>query len=223
MELSVVEALKNRFSCRAFLDKPVANEVLERVLVHAAFSPSGTNLQPWQVHVLTGNKKASLEQSVLEKFPTAIHGEGFDFRVYPEEMTDAFRQRRIDCGERLYETLGIGREDKQGRIKQALNNGTFFGAPVGVIITVNPAIADMQLVDCGIFLQSLMLLAEEEGLATCAQGFWSLWPETIRKELNIKNEAIVCGLALGYQDREAVVNEVRQPRITLDEFVTFHC
>jgi nitroreductase len=200
----------------------VPSEVLERLLVHAAFSPSGTNLQPWQVHVLTGNKKAALESSVLEKYPNAVHGEGFDFRVYPEHMTGAFRQRRSDCGERLYETLEIAREDRNGRINQALKNGTFFGAPVGLIITVDPAIAEMQLVDCGIFLQSLMLLAEAEGLASCAQSFWSMWPETIRSELNIENESIVCGLALGYQDPDARVNEVRQPRIALDEFVTFH-
>ena len=196
MNSSVVNVLQNRFSCRAFLDKPVPKECLEALLQGAALSPSGTNLQPWKVHVLIGDKKASLVQAVMDKFPTAVHGEGFDFRVYPEQMTDELRQRRFECGERLYQTLGIPREDKPGRIKQALENGTFFGAPVGLIITVDPAIAEMQLVDCGIFLQSLMLIAEEEGLGTCAQGFWALWPETVRKELNIENEAIVCGVAL---------------------------
>jgi nitroreductase len=91
-----------------------------------------------------------------------------------------------------------------------------------MIITVDPCIAEAQLMDCGIFLQTVMLLAEEEGLGSCPQGFWALWPDTVRRVLGIKNELVVVGLAIGYTDSDAIVNTVRQTRLPLDEFVTVY-
>jgi len=220
--VSVTDALERRFSCRAFNGKPVPSETLTRLLGKAALSPFGTNLQPWQVHILTGQKKAELEQAVKEKFPLSIMGEGFDFRIYPEEMTDTLRARRFECGENLYRTFGIAREDKPGRIRQTMKNAEFFGAPVGMIITVDPCIAEAQLMDCGIFLQTVMLLAEEEGLGSCPQGFWALWPDTVRRVLRIENELVVVGLAIGCKGSDAIVNTVGQTRLPLDEFVTVY-
>jgi nitroreductase len=219
---SVLNALQSRYSCRAYLDKPVAAETLQRLLTNASISPSGTNLQPCKVHVVKGEKIQQLQQAVKAKFMDNIAGDGFDFRVYPENMSDALRQRRIDCGETLYNTLGIPRADRPARMKQTLKNSDFFGAPVGLIITVDPTITDGQLLDVGIMLQSIMLLAEEEGLSTCPQGFWTMWPNTIREVLGIDNELVAVGISVGYQDEDAIINTVRQSRLSFDEFVTIH-
>jgi len=220
---SVTEALKSRYSCRAYLDKPVPDKIVQRILKNARYAPSGSNLQPCRLHVVnSASKRALLKQKIEEQFPSAPRGDGFDFSIYPEKISDDLRQRRFDCGETLYRALGIPREDKPGRYRQAMKNSDFFGAPVGLIMTVDPCIGDIQLVDCGILLQSIMLLAEEEGLSSCPQAFWTMWPNTIREVLDIENELVVVGLAMGYQDPQAIVNTVRQPRVGMSDFVVIH-
>jgi len=190
--------------------------VLQEVLENARRAPSGSNLQPCKLHVINSpSKRALLKSKIEEKFPSAPRGDGFDFRIYPEKISDDLRQRRSDCGD-------IPREDKIGRYQQALKNCDFFGAPVGIIMTVDPCIADAQLVDCGILLQTIMLLAEEAGLSSCPQAFWTMWPNTIREVLGLENELVVVGLAIGYADTQAVVNSVRQPRVEMHDFIVTH-
>jgi len=222
-KMSVSQALIRRYSCRAYLDKPVSSMLLQDILENARRAPSGSNLQPCKLHVInSASKRALLKSKIEEKFPNTPRGDGFDFRIYPEKINDELRRRRSDCGETLYRALGIPREDKIGRYQQALKNSEFFGAPVAIIMTVDPCIADAQLVDCGILLQSIMLLAEEADLSSCPQAFWTMWPNTIREVLGLENELVVVGLAIGYADTEAVVNSVRQPRIDMDDFVVTH-
>jgi len=212
-----------RYSCRAYLDKPVSSTVLHELLENARRAPSGSNLQPCKLHIInSASKRALLKSKIEEKFPSAPRGDGFDFRIYPEKISDDLRQRRSDCGETLYRALGIPREDKIGRYQQALKNCDFFGAPVGIIMTVDPCIADAQLIDCGILLQTIMLLAEEVGLSSCPQAFWTMWPNTIREVLGLENELVVVGLAIGYADKQAVVNSVRQPRVEMHDFIVTH-
>lgn len=223
VKLSVTQALENRYSCRAYLDKPVPDSILQRILSNARLAPSGSNLQPCKLHVVnSASKRALLKQKIEEQFPSSPRGDGVDFSIYPEKISDDLRQRRFDCGETLYRTLGIANDDKPGRYRQAMKNSDFFGAPVGLIVTVDPCIGDAQLLDCGILLQSIMLLAEEEGLSSCPQAFWTLWPNTIRDVLGIENELVVVGLAMGYQDPHALVNTVRQPRVDINDFVVMH-
>lgn len=220
--VSVTSAIESRFSCRAFTDQIVPAEALQRIFEKAALSPSGTNLQPWKIHLIEGDSKAKLIRVLSDKMKENVLGEGFDFRVYPENMTDIFRDRRNQCSESMYGVIGIERSDKRGRINHVMRNADFFGAPVGLIVTVDPCVADCQLVDCGIFLQSLMLLAEEEGLNTCAQAFWALWPNTVREVLGIENELVLVGMAIGYGDPDAMINTVRQTRVSTSDFVTVH-
>jgi nitroreductase len=220
---SVTETLERRSSCRAFTDQVVPQEVLDDLLGKAGMSPSGANVQPWQVHVLGPKKRAEMEEVINEKVAQGLFhsktGESFDFRVYPGEATDELRGRQNACAEVMYGAAGIPREDKMGRMMQAMKNGVFFDAPVGIILTIDPSCVEGQLVDTGIFLQSLMLLAEEEGLSSCPQQFWGLWANTVREVLNI-NGLVVVGLSLGYGDKNAPINAARQPRLSLNEFVT---
>ena len=222
--VSVSEALVKRYSCRAYLDKPVPKDILDRIFTQAAHTPSNNNMQPWKVHVLMGDKKDELSKIVKDKtMEGKFHskkGESFDFRVYPENLSEELWNRRVACGELMYESIGVTREDKMGRVTQALKNGDFFDAPVGLIITVDPCCEEGQLPDCGAFIQSLMLLAVEHGLATCPQQYWALWANTLREFLNT-DDRVVVGLSLGYPDDNATINSVRQPRLNSEEFVHY--
>ncbi len=220
---SVAGALSSRSSSRGYTDKIVPKKILEDLLRKAGRSPSGGNVQPWQVHVLGPEKRSELERAIADKTAQGLfhskNGESYDFRVYSPELSGELRKRYGACAEVMYGAAKITREDKTGRMLQAMKNGVFFDAPVGIIITVDPTCVEGQLVDCGIFLQSLMLLAEEEGLSTCPQQFWGLWANTIREVLNIDG-LVVVGLSLGYRDNDAPINTARQPRLALNEFVT---
>ncbi len=220
---SVSDALRQRHSCRGYIDKEVPQDVLENLIRKAGMSPSGVNLQPWQVHVLGPKKRAELANVINARTAQGLFhsksGESFDFRVYPTEVKEELWARRTACSEIMYGAAGIAREDKAGRMMQAMKNAVFFDAPVGIIITIDPCSAEGQLVDCGIFLQSLMMLAEEEGLSTCPQQFWGLWANTVREVLGTDG-LVVVGLSLGYEDKEAPINSARLPRLALNEFVT---
>lgn len=222
--VSVSEALGKRYSCRAFLDKEVPFDVLNRLFERAALSASNNNIQPWKVHVLAGNKKQALSdlvrQRTMEGKFHSKRGESSDFAVYPQQASEALWARRVACGELMYEACGIARDDKMARMEQALKNGDFFGAPVGLIMTIDSTCEEGQLPDCGIFLQSLMLLAVEEGLATCPQQYWTLWANTLREFLKT-DDKVVFGMSLGYADESAPINQARQPRLKPEEFVSY--
>lgn len=221
--LTVAEAITKRKSTREYLDKDVPKSLIEEILTLAMLSPSGSNLQPWKIHVVTGKVKNRLLQLVSERSMVNPMGEGGDIPIYPEKLSDPWRQRRWDCGELMYKSLDITREDKMGRLMQTLKNFSFFGAPVGIILTMDRRLAQSQMIDLGLILQNIQLLAVDRGLDTCAQASWTLWPKTIREVLEIDNaEMVMVGLALGYADIKAAVNETKQPRIGFDEAVSLY-
>lgn len=220
---TVSDAVQDRRSVRAFLDKPVERSLVEKLLERAAHAPSNGNTQPWRVHVLTGQVKADLSKAVFARAAKAPMGDDPDVPIYPKGLADPWRQRRFDCGERMYEALGIGREDKQARMMQGAKNLSFFDAPVGLIITLDRSLGELQVLDCGIFVQTLMLLAREEGLGTCPQAVWSMWSATIRKTLSLPDsEMVLMGMALGYPDEAQVASNIPMPRVATEEFATFH-
>lgn len=220
---SVAQAVAKRRSVRAFLDTPVDRAEIEEILGLASHAPSNGNTQPWRVHVLAGDSKAALSKAVFARAAQSPMGDAPDVQIYPKSLADPWRQRRFDCGERLYETLGISREDKQGRMIQGAKNLTFFDAPVGIIITLDRSLGELQMLDCGLFVQTLMLLADERGLATCPQAVWSMWSGTIRKVLRLsESQMVLMGMALGYADTSSLAADIPMPRITPDEFADFH-
>lgn len=221
--VSVTDALQRRYSCRAYTDQAVPEELLENLLRKAGMAPSGANVQPWQVHVLGPKKKAELAKTINEKVTQGLFhpkkGESLDFKIYSTEASDEIKSRQHACAEVMYSAAGIPRKDKMGRMAQAMRNAVFFDAPVGIILTIDPGCVEGQLVDCGIFLQSLMLLADEEGLSSCPQQFWGMWANTVREVLDTDG-LVVVGLSLGYEDKDAPINNTRQPRLSPREFVT---
>ena len=220
--MKVSEAMNTRQSVRAFTEQPVTLADLRELLELAGRAPSGSNLQPWKVHVVSGEAREALIQSIYAKAATQPAGDNPDIRMYPAGLQEPWRQRRGDCGEIMYATLGIARDDKTARFAQGAKNLSFFGAPVGLIITMDRSLCESQIMDVGMFIQSIMLLARERGLATCPQASWQMWSDTIRENLELDHdEMIMAGISLGYADDGDPGADIRQPRLPLDEYATF--
>jgi nitroreductase len=221
--LTVTEAINTRKSVRAYKDRPVDQSLLRDILTQAGKTSSGSNLQPWKLHVLTGEVKAALTAKVSERMISNPAGEEADIPIYPEKLAEPWRSRRFECGETMYQTLGIGREDKLERLGQVVRNFEFFGAPVGLIFTLDRSLCESQIIDVGLIAQNIQLLAKEQGLDTCAQASWTMWPQTIREVLGLpQNEMVVLGMSLGYADEQAKVNETVQSRLALEDFVSWY-
>lgn len=217
--ISVNEAIANRRSIRQFLDKPVAKEDVIDILEQAKRAPSGGNLQPWKVYVLAGEFRDRLVNTVAEKSAINPVGDGTEYDIYPPQLTDPYRTRRRDVGSDLYQLIGIPREDKMAKFAQLAKNFEFFGAPVGLIFTIDRQMGLGQWADLGMFMQNVMLMAKSKGLDTCAQEAWAVWHKTIAEIAGIPDEEMVfAGMCLGYADPDAVINELVSKRANLDEF-----
>lgn len=219
---TVSEALKTRITVRQFLDTPVPDEMLKDLLTKALRSPSGGNLQPWNIHVMTGEvlenfKKDAVEITLAGKTEEPTHP------AYPSPLWEPQRSWRYKLGEDMYALLGIPRENKMGRLVWFAQNAKFFEAPVGIIITGDKRLGAPQHMDIGIFLQSMMLLAREAGLHTAPQGWWRNWTSVCHKYLDIaETDEVMVGMAIGYGDPDANVNKLYADRAGLDELVTFY-
>ncbi|TVZ37168.1 nitroreductase [Alteromonadaceae bacterium 2753L.S.0a.02] len=219
--MDVHRALQQRKSVRAFLDKPVSQELLTRILESAGHAPSGTNAQPWQVYALTGQPKKFLEEQLVAAFLRGDQ-EKMDYLYYPLEWIEPYKSRRKACGLQLYSTLNIRREDIDKQRDQWQANYTAFGAPVALYFFIDPAMKTGSFMDYGMFLQSIMLAAVEEGLATCAQAALGQYPAIVKEFLEVDpDQTLVCGMALGYEDTEALVNSYRTPREPVASFTRF--
>ncbi|TNE66132.1 MAG: nitroreductase [Alphaproteobacteria bacterium] len=219
---TVTDAVRKRRSVRAFLDKPVPLETLQDILTTAGRSPSGANLQPWQVHVVTGAPLAELVQKAKASLQENPMGEGAEYDVYPPNLWEPYRSRRFKCGEDMYATIGITRDNKFGRLIQFSRNFEFFGAPVGLFFSLDRGFDRGQWAHLGMFMQSVMLLAHERGLATCPQEAWSAVHKTVGTFLNLpENHLLYCGMALGYADPDAPINSLVTDRAPLADYVHF--
>lgn len=223
---SVVAAIENRFSCRAFeRDRPVDRAVVEDILRTASRAASGTNTQPWKVYVLEGQARDDLVTEVCaaddaihaDPSLTPVYRDEPDF--YPTEWVSPYIDRRRQNGWSLYGLLGIARGEKEKMRSQVQRNYRFFDAPVGLIFTIDHVMGRGALLDYGMFLQNIMLLARARGLDTCPQAAWNYYGKVILPFVGAgSNEGMVCGMALGYADQEARVNTLRTPREPVDAF-----
>ncbi len=219
--MDVKTALSTRKSVRAYLKRPVERAVIEGLLDAARHAPSGANTQPWRVWVLSGERKARLGARLEQAFREGRRGAP-DYAYYPREWFEPYQSRRRACGLQLYEALRIARDDRQRRADQWAANYRAFDAPVMLLFFVDRRLGAGSYLDYGMFLQSLMLAAVEQGLATCAQAALAEYPELVRDELGLDDELrLLCGMALGYEDRDAPINAYRTPREPVSEFTTF--
>lgn len=219
--MKVSEALATRRSVRGFLDTPVDPATLRRVLEFAARAPSGGNIQPWNVAVITGTPLAGLKAAMAEAIDEGRR-ETPEYPVYPDNLPEPYRTRRFGVGEGLYGHLGIPRDDKAGRARWFGVNYQFFGAPVGLFVHTPLFMGQPQWADLGIWLQSVMLMLREEGLDSCPQEAWSAWPDTVRRFIPIPDGHILyTGMSIGYKDPDEPANRLVSDRAPVDETTTF--
>jgi nitroreductase len=216
--MRVSEAVNQRRSIRAFLDKPVESQILEELLIKAARAPSGGNVQPWRVYVVNGPAMARFRDfRDSRKSPEAAA-----YEIYPQGLTEPYRSSRFKVGEDMYSLLGIPREDRGARIRRLMENYNFFGAPAAIFCFVDKQMGPPQWSDLGMFLQTFMLLATEAGLDTCAQEAWAARPDTVAEFVGAPPEQMLfCGVAIGFQDPAAPVNSLVSEREPLNGFATF--
>jgi nitroreductase len=219
--MSVTEAIARRRSVRAFLDRPVAPDLLREILDAARRAPSGGNLQPWRAWVLGGADLQRFRALAKARMAANPQGEGEEYGIYPEQLHEPYRSRRYKGGEDMYALLGIGRDDKPARLRRMAENYDFFGAPVGLFFAIDRRMRPGQWADLGMFIQTVMLLAEERGLGTCPQEAWALLHRTVADYLAMPPELMLfCGMALGYADETAPVNRLVTDRAPFDDVFT---
>ena len=217
---SVTEAVLGRRSTRAFLPRMVDRKLVEELIEIAARAPSGGNLQPWQVDVLAGEPLASLKAAA--RAAMGAERPAMELSVYPSPLPEPWRGRRHRSGEALYAAIGIPREDRPARLEQFARNFDAFGAPVLLLFSIDRIFDRPQWAHLGMFMQNLMLLAHERGLATCPQEAWAAVHSVVAEHVALPAGRILyCGMALGYPDPEAPINGLRTERVPLEEFARF--
>jgi nitroreductase len=221
---AVDAAITSRRSIRAFLPTPVAREDIAQILQVAARAPSGTNTQPWKVYVLQGERKQELSSAILaihsDPEQAKLHTE--EYAYYPREWISPFIERRRKVGWDLYALLGLTRDNKAGMAAQHGRNYEFFGAPVGLIFTIDRIMEQGSWLDYGMFLQNIMVAARARGLDTCPQAAFTQYHQVIGQVLGLpENETVVCGMALGVADMTKIENSLITDRMQLEEFVKF--
>jgi nitroreductase len=191
--------------------------VLRRLLTAAARAPSGGNLQPWRIYVINGEAMARFRAFIADRPPVAP-----EYDVYPPNLWEPYRTNRFALGEAMYATIGIGRDDRPGRLAQFAKNLDFFGAPAALFCFVDRGMGPPQWSDLGMFLQTFMLLAQEAGLDTCPQEAWAVQHEAVREFCGAPPEQMLfCGMAVGHGDRAAPINSLVSERLPFDEWATF--
>jgi nitroreductase len=218
--MKVSEALESRRSVRGYTDQPVDGAVIRRVLESASRAASGGNLQPWHIDVVGGSALDDLKAVMRDRLSKGA--ETPEYAIYPAKLDEPYRSRRFAVGEAMYSAIGVPREDKAGRLQWFMRNFQFFDAPLALFTTVSRDMGPPQWSDLGMFLQSVMLMLREEGLDSCAQECWAIYPETIRGFLGTpENRMLFCGMAIGYKDAESPVNGLQTSRAPLEEFARF--
>ncbi|HAV36529.1 MAG TPA: nitrobenzoate reductase [Massilia sp.] len=221
---AVDAAITSRRSIRAFLDRPVAQEDIEKILEVAARAPSGTNTQPWKVYVLTGQARTALSNAILAVHldPELSRQHTEEYAYYPREWVSPFIDRRRKVGWDLYSLLGLTRDNKAGMAAQHARNFRFFDAPVGLIFTIDRVMEQGSWLDYGMFLQNIMVAARGRGLDTCPQAAFTQYHRIIAEQLHLPaNETVVCGMALGWADPGKIENSLVTEREPLASFVHF--
>ncbi len=216
--MNVSQAVAARTTIRRFTDQPVDDDLVKDLLEQSARAPSGGNLQPWRVFVITSGTLPSFLEHVahsdFQKEP--------EYPIYPAELKSPYRDSRFKVGEDMYGLLGIPREDKAGRLGNLARNFEFFGAPTGFFCYVDRDMGPPQWSDLGMFLQTFMLLAQEAGLSTCPQEAWAARSNAVRSFINPGDELMLfCGMAIGYKDDNEAVNSLYSDREPLDVWASF--
>ena len=219
---TVDDAITSRRSVRAFLPAPVPRALIEHILEVASRAPSGTNMQPWCVHVVAGEAKEKLSRAILDAHDAGDEEHTRPWKYYPDEIFEPYLSRRRAVGWGLYGLLGIGKGDRAQMKAQRAQNYRFFGAPVGMFFTIDARLEIGSWLDYGMFIQNIMTSARGHGLHTCPQAAFADYHKIIRAHLGIpEGNTVICGLSIGYEDKAAAANRLRTDRVPVSEFARF--
>ena len=219
--MNLNELIKSRYSVRNFTNDNVDIKTIREILEIASNAPSGGNIQPWKVYVVTGSAKEKLIKKALNNFDNGVQ-EKIEYDIYPNPLDEEYKRRRSECARDMYTALSIKQDDTELRLSQIRENFKFFGAPVGMIVTIDRAFAENGWGHVGMFIQNICLSAVDNDMGTCLQESWSIYPKTVKDFLNIPdNEVVWCGIALGYPNKEHPINNYRTSRESIEKFVTF--
>jgi len=220
--MKVSQALATRISCRAFRPDPVDERIVREIIDRARHAPSGGNLQPWHLYAVSGEPLARLLADVEATMADSPRGVPTQYDIYPKNLKEPYASRRFKCGEDLYATIGVARDDKPGRIRQFKRNFRLYGAPVALFAYIDRTMGPPQWSDVGMFLQSIMLVAREYGLHTCAQEAWAQFHPVIDAHLKPPADwMLFCGMTLGVMDEDHPINGLRTERASVGEIATF--
>lgn len=226
--MNVSQAIVSRRSIRAFDSTPVPRTTIEQIIKTASRAPSNSNMQPWKVYAVDGEKlthicdKACNAHNKVQDNLELAQEYRAGHEAHPRSWPSPFDERRRENGKSLYNLLGIKKEDRNLMHQQQQQNYRFFGASVGLFFTVNSSLSKRMWTDHGMFLENIVLLAQEQGLDTCLIGAWTAFAKIVLEEINAGDqETLVCGMAMGYPDKHAVVNTLCTPRAPLEEFFTW--
>ncbi|MCD6172772.1 MAG: nitroreductase [Sulfurimonas sp.] len=222
---TVIEALNNRSSKRAYLPKPVPKEIQEKILNAAAMTPSGANMQPWKVLAVNSTELLKkVGDAVISKMDEGITNDQF-IQYYPIKWVNPYKKRRIVTGSGLYKLMEVDRKDNNTRIEMWKDNFRWFGAQTVFFVFTDKANIDGAegvLLDCGAYMQSIMLAAQEFGVDSCPQGSTTEFGRVIAEELEMpENLSLLYSVVLGYEDKDAKINSYQPARVSLEETVTF--
>jgi nitroreductase len=215
---TVTQAISERRSARAYLSRPVPADLIRGIIEIARRTPSSSNMQPWRLSVMAGADLDRLRGAVRQSLTANPAAEGSEYKIYAPNLKDPYNRRRIKCAEDLYGMIGIPRDNKMARLMQFAKNFDFYGAPVGMILSIDRSMEQGQWADVGMFLQSILLLAHERGLSACPQAAWAAMHKTVRAHLALPEQYIVfCGISLGYADPSQPINGLVTERAPFDQ------
>ncbi|QSZ42476.1 nitroreductase [Sulfurimonas aquatica] len=222
---TVLEALKNRSSKRAYTDKKIPKEILEEILSAAAMTPSGANMQPWVTYAISNKETLkSVGDAIIEKMSTGVMHDQF-IQYYPVKWTNPYKKRRIVTGAGLYKLMDVDRKDDATRLQMWHDNFRWFGASTVIFVFTDKANIDGAqgaFIDCGAYMQSIMLAAQEYGIDSCPQGSTTEFGKVVARTLETPdNLALLYSVVLGYEDKEAKINSYQPEKVRLEDSVTF--
>ena len=216
--MNVIDAVRARKSIRQFTQEPVSDDVLRDLVNDAARAASGGNVQPWRIYVINGESMTRFREFLATQPPI----DEIEYEIYPSPLKEPYRTNRFELGEQMYATIGIAREDKDGRRRQFAHNNDFFDAPAAIFCFVDRQMDKPQWSDLGMYLQTFMLLAVERGLGTCAQEYWSVRQKAVRTFCGAPDEEMLfCGMAIGHEDTTAPINSLNSQRMPFEQFARF--
>ena len=221
MSITVTDSIKQRRTVRGFKPDLVPDDILKSIFETAQFSASNCNTQPWFVTIVSGELRKQLEQAMMADV-TSGKAPSPAFTPGDQDLEGIYKERQYACAADYYGTMNIERSDKEKRNALMLQNWQFFGAPHVAFISMPVTMGAVNAVDVGIYLQSLMLLLVEHGLASCPQGALAFFPESVKKLVGLpEGHGIICGISFGYEDKNAHINKVHMGRAPLEEAVRF--